>query len=102
MSRMHGQSHHVMVAYHGCGAQWMQQGSETGHCCGCHRTFSAERAFEAHRRDGNCLDPATLERKNGAALLETFTDNAGCKVWRFCLTSAEKARLNNLPKIGAR
>lgn len=43
-----------------CGARW--GGSNTAHCAavGCHRTFAAVGGFDAHRRDGRCLDPATI------------------------------------------
>lgn len=30
------------------------------HCSVCHRTFSGMWAFDKHRRDGRCLDPAEL------------------------------------------
>lgn len=30
------------------------------HCGSCHRTFRNVSWFDAHRRDGACLDPATL------------------------------------------
>jgi hypothetical protein len=42
-----------------CGARWA--GTVTAHCAGdCHRTFSGVGPFDEHRRDGKCLDPATL------------------------------------------
>jgi hypothetical protein len=42
-----------------CGARWA--GSGTAHCAAqCHRTFSGAGPFDAHRRDGKCLDPATI------------------------------------------
>ena len=73
-----------MIARHSCGAQWVQVASRTAHCTGlkCHRTFSNEAAFEAHRTDGVCFDPATLLNKDDTRRFETFTDRAGCEVWR--------------------
>jgi len=42
-----------------CGARW--SGSNTAHCgAQCHRTFSGIRPFDDHRRDGVCVDPATI------------------------------------------
>lgn len=41
-----------------CGAEWT--GYRTCHCAakGCHQTFTCISAFDAHRRHGQCLDPA--------------------------------------------
>ncbi len=69
-------------ARHGCGAAWHQIASRTGHCCACHRTFSNETNFDAHRHDGICEDPATLLDKSQQPRFETFTDPVGCVVWR--------------------
>ncbi|MFI2663379.1 FDXHR family putative zinc-binding protein [Micromonospora carbonacea] len=30
------------------------------HCSVCHHTFGGVTGFDSHRRDGTCLDPATL------------------------------------------
>lgn len=45
----------------GCDATWT--GLRTAHCAaaGCHRTFTVPAHFDRHRRDGECLDPATIE-----------------------------------------
>jgi len=60
----------AMIASHGCGASWVQRGSQTGHCCGCHRTFSSEDAFDMHRSDTPdmrvCADPADCKRPDGS------------------------------------
>lgn len=86
-----------MIATHGCGARWDQgRGSSIGHCAGeCHRTFASEAAFEAHRKDGHCLDPATLLNKDGTPRFETKTDRVGCEVWRSTkrMSDADRARL---------
>jgi hypothetical protein len=42
--------------------------SRIGCCAGCKRLFSSDSAFDRHRRDGTCLDPATLATKKGAAV----------------------------------
>lgn len=81
-----------MIATHACGARWVQVASRTGHCCGCHQTFASEKFFEAHRLDGTCLDPATILKKDGTPRFETFTDRAGCQVWRSTTHMSEAAR----------
>ena len=72
----------------------MQVASRTGHCCGinCHRTFSSEQVFDAHRVEGACIDPATLFDKKGNPRFETFTDRAGCEVWRSTKRMSEATR----------
>lgn len=48
----------------GCGARW--GGLSTGHCTGCHRTFTGITAFDKHRSGSHsadtrhCVDPATV------------------------------------------
>ena len=81
-----------MIAHHGCGATWVQNGSRTGHCASCHRTFHSEEAFDAHRFDGVCVDPGTLLRKDGSLAWETRTDSAGCEVWRTTVKLSPAAR----------
>lgn len=51
----------VSITRHGqCGGIWWQSGNRTGHCGSCHRVFDGLSAFDRHRREGKCLDPATL------------------------------------------
>ncbi|MDH6282882.1 hypothetical protein [Prescottella agglutinans] len=49
-----------------CKAEW--GGMNTGHCTGCHTTFSGITAFDAHRRAYRCLTPEaaglTLTNRN--------------------------------------
>lgn len=70
----------------GCKARWHQAGNRTGHCSGCHRTFSGVTTFDAHQRmdDGRnvCLDPATLTTKAGEPRFRLCADPQGCPVWR--------------------
>jgi hypothetical protein len=42
----------------GCTTRWT--GTGTAHCASCHRTFSAVSGFDTHRRNGTCVDPATV------------------------------------------
>lgn len=43
-----------------CGSRW--GGNNTAHCAakGCCKTFSGISTFDRHRRNGECLDPASL------------------------------------------
>ncbi len=43
---------------HRCGARW--SGANTSHCGACCRTFTGVEAFDRHRPDGVCTDPAAL------------------------------------------
>lgn len=55
-----------MRTRHGsCGGEWWQSGNRTGHCGSCHRAFQGTGAFDRHRRDGACIDPATAVDKHG-------------------------------------
>jgi hypothetical protein len=53
------------------------------HCGACHRTFGSASGFDKHRRDGQCLDPATLK------VPMTETDG----IWRWPLTDDARSRL---------
>lgn len=70
----------------GKGHRWAQAGNRTGHCSGCHRTFSGVTAFDAHQRMQDersvCLDPGTLTGKDEKPRFRTVTDAAGATVWR--------------------
>jgi hypothetical protein len=35
-------------------------GTMTAHCTACHATFTRPGGFDRHRRNGKCLNPATL------------------------------------------
>lgn len=69
-----------------CGAEWHQSGNRTGHCSGCHRTFSGISTFDAHRHDTPtgraCADPADLLDKAGMPKFKTYVDRVGTTVWR--------------------
>lgn len=81
----------------GCSVVWHQAGNRTGHCSGCHRTFSGVDVFDRHfRHDANgpvCQDPATLTDRNGEprALL-SYTDPCGATVWRRPTAEAWESR----------
>lgn len=53
-----------------CGRQWM--GLAEAHCTLCHRQFSTVTNFDAHRVDGQCIEP-TKARIRGDALREKKT-----------------------------
>lgn len=68
-----------MKVTHGeCGKHWDQQGSRTGHCSGCHETFTSGTGFDRHQRirggQSVCLDPIEVG-------LEAREDKTGAKVW---------------------
>lgn len=42
----------------GCANRW--NGFETCHCARCHLTFASIRAFDRHRRRGECQSPASV------------------------------------------
>jgi len=54
------------------------------HCpvAGCHRTFSTVSNFDRVRKDGHCIDPATLGMAPNAA-----------GVWRVPMTEEERERM---------
>ena len=65
---------------HACGARWIRPGA--CHCAGCHETFTGISAFDAHRRDGKCHDPATLTNSKGRPVgLVRRQDASGCLMW---------------------
>jgi len=78
-----------------CGTQWRQSGNRTGHCSGCHRTFSGIAAFDAHQTvpEGRivCRDPGTLTTHSGAAKWRTYRDECGALVWRSAVELPEGA-----------
>jgi hypothetical protein len=70
-----------------CGARWA--GIRTAHCAGtCHQTFSSPAAFDEHRVDGECHDPATRNL--------VLTTRAGYQVWSFPPDEEATARLRAL------
>lgn len=50
-----------------CGATW--GGYSRCHCAACHLTFSGITYFDAHRRNGLCLAPTSIKKKDGAPLM---------------------------------
>ena len=69
-----------------CGTRWQQIGNKTGHCGGCHRTFSSLTTFDAHQsmRHGKsvCADPATLLTPEGDPRFRAYVDGLGATIWR--------------------
>lgn len=43
-----------------CGLDCFRPTPSQAHCTVCHRTFGGVTGFDAHRRDGWCIDPTTL------------------------------------------
>lgn len=84
----------------GCGAWWQQRGNATGHCAGCHRTFSSLRAFDAHQvGDHNkCTNPADRTRRSGEPLFvrQDWGACASQEVWALKRTPQEMESLARL------
>lgn len=88
-----------MIASCRCGATWKQIGNATGHCAGCHRTFSSLAAFDAHFRGISCLDPALVTRSTGEPLFEAQTGGAqpgNGVIWRLRPTQKQQESLDRL------
>ena len=62
------------------------------HCAAadCHRTFGSVTGFDRHRRDGACVDPATLG----------MSETGG--VWRIPVPEADRARLARIRNADSR
>lgn len=54
------------------------------HCGACHRSWGGVSGFDAHRKDGRCLDPASLG----------YVERDG--VWRTPISDAARERLQSL------
>lgn len=52
----------------------------TYHCSACASHFHGLGAFDAHRRAGQCLAPATAESSKGRQLLQIWTDDGYCSL----------------------
>jgi hypothetical protein len=92
---------------HDCGVTWQQVGNRTGHCAACHRTFDDLRGFEKHQRvEGGrvqCLDPATLTRRDGSPLYvarkavprgDEERRDLDTTYWRIRMTEFQRAKLD--------
>jgi hypothetical protein len=73
-----------IVSHGACGKSWTQVGNSTGHCGGCHETFSSLENFDAHQTTVNgktvCADPADV-RIRGLAMVAKPDPNTGIPVW---------------------
>ncbi len=62
----------------GCDRRWT--GTSEAHCASCHHHFSGVTHFDAHRRDGHCVDPATIRGKDGQPALR-LSERPNGPVW---------------------
>lgn len=88
-----------MIATCHCGARWKQIGNATGHCAGCHNTFSSLAAFDAHFSGVSHLDPALVTRSTGEPLFVAETGGAqpgNGVIWRLRPTQKQQEALNRL------
>ncbi len=88
-----------------CGTRWVQHGNRTGHCSGCHRTFTSGRAFDAHQRMldhapwQTCLDPASVVTDTGEPVFARQTTGAGDSQpyhWSLAMTDRDRTALDRL------
>lgn len=62
-----------------CKREWFGRGE--CHCACCCEHFTSDSGFGAHRRNGECLDPNTLERDSGLPVF-TRTRRLSGVAWR--------------------
>jgi hypothetical protein len=57
-----GSRHNAAGASNRCGNTCVRPTPSQAHCAalGCHRTFGGVTGFDAHRKDGECINPTTL------------------------------------------
>lgn len=57
-----GSRHNADGASNRCGTNCVRPTPAQAHCAakGCHQTFGGVTGFDAHRRDGECINPTTL------------------------------------------
>jgi hypothetical protein len=65
------------------------RGHHACHCAVCHRTFGTERGFRDHRREGACLDPASLSPRY------RVLDRAGWQRWVREATEQDRERMRS-------
>lgn len=61
-SALHGPRQHADGASQRCSDTCVRPTPSQAHCAalGCHQTFGGVRGFDEHRKDGRCLNPASL------------------------------------------
>jgi hypothetical protein len=88
-----------MIASCRCGARWQQIGNATGHCAGCHNTFSSLAAFDAHFHGVSCVNPALVTRDTGEPMFVAETGGAqpyDGVIWRLVPTQKQREALERL------
>lgn len=50
----------------------------TDHCATCGRHFHGLTAFDAHRKDGECLEPSEVFSEKGRQKLQAWTEDGWC------------------------
>lgn len=68
----------------------------TDHCAGCGRHFHGLGAFDQHRTDGFCADPAGVlirsGKREGQPALQVWTDEGFCDKERGCWDDGRRVR----------
>lgn len=64
----------------------------TDHCSTCGRHFHGTGAFDAHRQQGECVEPAEAVNSKGAPLLQEWTTDGWCSLTPGCWEEGRKLR----------
>lgn len=64
----------------------------TDHCGACGRHFHGLTAFEAHRRNFECVDPPLAVSDRGRQLLQAWTDDGWCSLEADCFEDGQLVR----------
>lgn len=64
----------------------------TQHCGTCRRHFSGLGAFDAHRRDGECVSPEVVVDRDGKLLLQVWTTEGKCVLEKGCYRDGKLVR----------
>jgi hypothetical protein len=78
-----------IVSHGACGVKWTQVANQTGHCSGCHLTFSSGDGFDRHQSivDGRnkCKHPTECK----PPLVARLDRNTGTEIWGRPSTTGE-------------
>jgi hypothetical protein len=69
----------------------------TAHCAGCGEHFHGLTAFDAHRADGECQNPATVSygakaRKSGQLILQPYSTHGFCDKEPGCWVNGKRVK----------
>lgn len=64
----------------------------TDHCGSCGGHFHGLGAFDAHRQNGECVDPAEAANRDGKLLLQVWTEAGSCELSRGAWKDGKRVR----------